>query len=178
MSGHARRVVPWTTHVGTLAAVIGVNKSSLSSLMLWPWLARMRYLDGLSVSWRTRCVGAVAAGSMSVSGKPSTGAGALDDSAGESIAGPTGMSENRCFSFDETSVDSSESVTFKGLIERELSYMILNQHSYQGMCLATPHSKLFRHQEFSTIKVVTYYVVDIYVSSRTQFQTFLFSTVS
>jgi hypothetical protein len=66
----------------------------------------------------------VVSGTVSVGCESSIGAGAVDDSAGESVVGPMGMSENRCFAFDETRVDNSESVTFKGLIERELSYFI------------------------------------------------------
>ncbi|XPS81157.1 hypothetical protein M3J07_013123 [Ascochyta lentis] len=44
MSGHARSSVPWMTELGMLlaATVIGVRRPSVSILILWPWLARIR----------------------------------------------------------------------------------------------------------------------------------------
>jgi len=61
-------------------------------------------------------------------GSCSFGVGSEGDAAG-SVAGSgdsvsdtgTGMSENRCFSFEATSSDSSESVTLRGRMEREFS---------------------------------------------------------
>ena len=120
ISGHAAVVVPWTTSSGMSSFVMGVSRPSDSTLIEWPWFARMRKLRGSESSWVAASFAAEAASS------------AVVESQAEAEAVETGMSEKRCLSFSATMVRSSGKVTLRDLRVRVWSWIMLRKGVGEG----------------------------------------------
>ena len=118
ISGHAAVVVPWTTSSGMSSFVMGVSRPSDSTLIEWPWFARMRKLRGSESSWVAASFVAEAASS------------AVVESLAEAVE--TGMSEKRCLSFSATMVRSSGKVTLRDLRMRVWSWIMLRKGVGEG----------------------------------------------